>query len=146
MWYWIPLSIPVLAPAAMRRGLGRRVQAIDSPGAPTYRGPSFEDDGANTLKIYRAILTRPPLKPRRDHYVTVPVQAICNDRDPVVRAYGYTDEARWVQRLWRRDFKAGHWSPFSHAPELAQAVNELVDHLDGAPPAADLQRAQVVAS
>lgn len=142
MSYWLPFSVPVLAPAAMRAGLARRLQAKDSPGAPKYRGDGFDDDAANSMKIYRAIAFRKPTL-RRDHYVTVPVQLVCNDKDPVVRPYGFADQARWSPRLWRRDLLAGHWAPFSHAPAIAQAVRELVDHLDGAPPARALRRAEV---
>ena len=142
MAYWFPFSVPVLAPAAMRAGLARRLQAKDSPGAPKYRGENFDDDAANSMKIYRAIAFRAPTV-RRDHYVSVPVQLICNDNDPVVRGYGFTDEAKWTSRLWRRDLKAGHWAPFSHAPAIARAVVELVDHLEGAPAARALRRAEV---
>ncbi|CAJ1582152.1 SDR family oxidoreductase [[Mycobacterium] wendilense] len=142
MSYWLPFSVPVLAPAAMRAGLARRLQAKDSPGAPKYRGESFDDDAANSMKIYRAIAFRKPTM-RRDHYVSVPVQLICNDKDPVVRPYGFADQAKWSPRLWRRDLPAGHWAPFSHAAAIATAVNELVDHLEGAPPARALRRAEV---
>jgi NAD(P)-dependent dehydrogenase (short-subunit alcohol dehydrogenase family)/pimeloyl-ACP methyl ester carboxylesterase len=141
--YWIPFSIPVLAPAVMRRGFARRVQAIDSPGAPKYRGTGFDTDAANSLKIYRANSFRSTTRTRRDHYVAVPVQVICNYRDPVVRAHGYEDQHRWVPRLWLRGLKSGHWAPFSHPQALAQAVIELVDHLDGKPAARGLLRADV---
>ena len=54
--------------------------------------------------------------------------------------------ARWVPRLWRRDIRAGHWSPMSHPQEVATAVDELVSHLDGAPASPALSRARVVRS
>jgi NAD(P)-dependent dehydrogenase (short-subunit alcohol dehydrogenase family) len=80
---------------------------------------------------------------RDDHYVSVPVQLIVNTKDPVVRPHGLDDVSRWVPRLWRRDIKAGHWAPMSHAPMIAQSVHELVDHLDGKPASRALLRAQV---
>jgi NAD(P)-dependent dehydrogenase (short-subunit alcohol dehydrogenase family)/pimeloyl-ACP methyl ester carboxylesterase len=146
MSYWIPFSVPVLAPAVMKAGFARRVQALDTPRTPrggSYRAETFDVDAANSLKIYRANAIGSFAKVRRDHYVAVPVQVICADRDPVVRAHGYDDEARWVPRLWRREIPSGHWVPMSHPQVLAQSVTELVEHLDGAPAARELLRAQV---
>ncbi|MGV9803000.1 SDR family oxidoreductase [Mycobacterium sp. NPDC003449] len=140
--YWIPFSVPVLAPALMRRGAARRLQAIDTPG-PKSRSENFDADAANSLKIYRANAIRSFTRVRRDHYVSVPVQLICNEDDPVVRGHGYDEESKWVSRLWRRDLKAGHWAPFSHPRAIAAAVAELIDHIEGAPAARALQRAQV---
>ncbi|MDV3128099.1 SDR family oxidoreductase [Mycobacterium sp. 21AC1] len=140
--YWIPFSLPVIAPALMRRGAARRLQAIDTPG-PKFQSDNLDVDAANSLKIYRANAFRSFRRTRRDHYVAVPVQVICNDDDPVVLGHGYDDESRWVARLWRRDLKAGHWAPFSHPQAIAAAVAELVEHLEGAPAARALQRAEV---
>lgn len=140
--YWIPFSVPVLAPALMRRGAARRLQAIDTPG-PKFQSENLDIDAANSLKIYQANAIRSFTRMRRDHYVSVPVQVICNDKDPVVRGHGYDDESKWVARLWRRDLKAGHWAPFSHPKAIATAVAELVEHLEGAPAARALLRAEV---
>jgi NAD(P)-dependent dehydrogenase (short-subunit alcohol dehydrogenase family)/pimeloyl-ACP methyl ester carboxylesterase len=143
--YWIPFSIPVLAPAAMRAGLARRLQHANARGARAdqIHYGDINTDAANSLKIYRANALRSTTEVRRDHYVTVPVQLIVNAKDPVVMPYGFDNESRWVSRLWRRDIKAGHWSPFSHPQVLAQSVRELVDFLDGKPPSRALLRAQV---
>lgn len=132
--YWIPFSIPVIAPALMRCGAARRLQAIDTPG-PKFQSETLDTDAANSLKIYRANSIRSFTTLRSDHYVTVPVQLICNDHDPVVRGHGYDDESRWVPMLWRRDLKAGHWAPFSHWRAIAGATAELIDHIEGAPAA-----------
>ncbi|MBU9765590.1 SDR family oxidoreductase [Mycobacterium sp. TNTM28] len=140
--YWIPFSVPVIAPALMRAGAARRLQAIDTRG-PKFQSDTLDTDAANGLKIYRANAIRSLTRVRGDHYVTVPVQLICNDHDPVVRGHGYEDEARWVPLLWRRDLKAGHWAPFSHWRAIATATAELIDHIEGAPAARGLRRAQV---
>ncbi|WP_019970018.1 SDR family oxidoreductase [Mycobacterium sp. 141] len=140
--YWILFSVPVIAPALMRAGAARRLQAIDTPG-PKYQSENLDIDAANSLKIYRANAIRSFTRLRYDHYVAIPVQLICNDDDPVVRGHGYDDESKWVPRLWRRDLKAGHWAPFSHPKAIATAVAELVDHLEGAPASRALLRAQV---
>lgn len=141
--YWIPFSVPVLMPAVMRRGFARRLQAVDSPGAPKYRGETFDADAANSLKVYRANALRSLSGGRRDHYVSVPVQVVCGHDDPVVRPDGYRDEARWTPRLWRRELRAGHWAPMSHPRTLAEMVTEFVEHLGGAPAARGLLRAEV---
>ncbi|OBG81692.1 short chain dehydrogenase [Mycobacterium sp. NS-7484] len=140
--YWIPFSVPVIAPALMRRGAARRLQAIDTPG-PKYQSETLDTDAANSLKIYPANAIRSFTTLRKDHYVTVPVQLICNDHDPVVRGHGYDEESTWVPLLWRRDLKAGHWAPFSHWRAIANATAELIDHIEGAPAARALRRAQI---
>ncbi|MHC9296853.1 SDR family oxidoreductase [Mycobacterium sp. LTG2003] len=140
--YWIPFSVPVIAPALMRRGAARRLQSIDTPG-PKFQSENLDADAANSLKIYPANAIRSFRRVRRDYYLSVPVQLICNEHDPVVRGHGFDDESKWVARLWRRDLKAGHWAPFSHWQAIAQAVIELVDHIEGAAPARALRRAEV---
>lgn len=144
--YWIPFSVPVITPALMRAGLGRRIQVANAGGVPASAIHCSDDlnvDAANSLKIYRANAIPSVTTGRRDHYVSIPVQLICNLKDPVVRANGFDDESRWVSRLWRRDIKAGHWSPFSHPQVLARSVGELVDVIEGNPPTRALLRAQV---
>ncbi|HKI40527.1 MAG TPA: SDR family oxidoreductase, partial [Mycobacterium sp.] len=73
----------------------------------------------------------------------VPVQLIVNTQDRYVRPYGYDDTARWVPRLWRRDIKAGHFSPMSHPQVMAAAVRDFADMADGKRPSRALLRAQV---
>jgi NAD(P)-dependent dehydrogenase (short-subunit alcohol dehydrogenase family)/pimeloyl-ACP methyl ester carboxylesterase len=142
--YWIAFSIPVIMPALMRAGLGRRIQHLFAHGAPhdQIHYGDIDADAANSLKVYRANVIRSG-KVRRDHYVSVPVQVIVNRKDAFVRPSGYDFESHWVPRLWRRDINAGHWSPFSHPQVLARSVHQLVDHLEGAPPSRELARAQV---
>ncbi|MCG5432679.1 SDR family oxidoreductase [Mycobacterium sp. MYCO198283] len=143
--YWIPFSVPLLMPLAMRAGFGRIVQLANARGVPKdqiHLG-NVNVDAANSLRIYRANALRSGVKVRSDHYVTTPVQLLVNTGDPVVMPYGLDFESRWVSRLWRRDIRAGHWSPFSHPQVIAQAVGELVDHLSGGPAPRALLRAEV---
>ena len=49
----------------------------------------------------------------------------------------------WVPRLWRRDIKAGHWSPMSHPQVLAQSVARVRRLPRGKPASRALLRAQV---
>lgn len=145
--YMIGFSIPVLMPAAMRAFLARAINRwFIAPGIPVHQrhqGDTFVADATNGLKIYRANFFHALTHARRDRYVTVPVQLIVNTEDVFVRPYVYDDTARWVSRLWRRDIRAGHWSPVSHPEEVAAAVSELISHLGGAEPSPALRHAWV---
>jgi len=145
--YMIGFSIPVLAPAAMRSFFARRFKRrLITPGIPVqqrHQGSTFVADATNGLKIYRANFLRALRTAPRDRRVAVPVQLLVNTRDRFVRPHVYEDTGRWVDRLWRRDVPAGHWSPMSHPQVVSAAVDELVRHLDGGPPSRALLRAQV---
>ena len=142
--YMAVFSLPV-APWLMRAG-ANRLEPLLTRGIPkdrVHHGQSFTTDAANGMKIYRANFFGSLAHVRSDRYIDVPVQLIVNSDDPYVRPYVYDHTSRWVPRLWRRDIKAGHWSPFSHSQVLAASVTELADHLDGNPPARALSRAQI---
>lgn len=143
--YMAGFSVPVLAPAMMRVGAKRlrHLMTRGIPAAQVHDGATYVTDAANGMKIYRANFFRSLRRARTDRYIDVPVQLIVNLDDPYVRPYVYDDTPRWVPRLWRREIRAGHWSPFSHPQVLAAAVTELADHLDGKPAARSLLRAQV---
>jgi NAD(P)-dependent dehydrogenase (short-subunit alcohol dehydrogenase family) len=140
-----PLSVPLIGPAVIRTLFSKRGNALTDrvPSAQRFRGATAASDAANSLKIYRSMTSQNPRARRTDHQVGVPVQLIVNTKDPVVRPHGLDDVSRWVSRLWRRDIKAGHWAPMSHAPTIARSVHELVDFLEGKPPSRSLLRAQV---
>lgn len=145
--YMATFSIPVVMPAMMRAFLAKAIRrSAISRGIPKERvhyGDSFVADAANGLKVYRANAFPTLAHGGADRRVDVPVQLIVNLDDPVVRPNLYADTDRWVPRLWRRDLRAGHWSPFSHPQVLAAAVTELAEHLDGRPATRALLRAQV---
>jgi NAD(P)-dependent dehydrogenase (short-subunit alcohol dehydrogenase family)/pimeloyl-ACP methyl ester carboxylesterase len=141
-------SVPVLGPMAVRGIFADFVtwilKARDGiPAEQVYHSETYKSDAANSLKVYRANYFRSMVSARADHYVDVPVQVIVNTNDPFVRPYVYADTHKWVSRLWRRDIRAGHWSPMSHASTIAQSVHELVDFLEGKPATRSLLRAQV---
>jgi NAD(P)-dependent dehydrogenase (short-subunit alcohol dehydrogenase family)/pimeloyl-ACP methyl ester carboxylesterase len=141
-------SIPVVAPLAVRgfiaEGVRRMLMLRDGiPSERLHHSPTYKTDAANSLKVYGANYFRSVTAARTDHYVDVPVQLIVNTKDQFVRPYVYDETHKWVPRLWRRDIKAGHWSPMSHPQALAQSVSELVDFLSGRPAARGLLRAQV---
>ena len=145
--YMALLSIPVLAPLFLRLTLSNprlRRNAVDNiPVDQIHHSDELASDAARSVKTYpanyfRALSSRP-----RQHVFDVPVQLIVNTQDKYVRAYGYDEAGRWVPRLWRRDIRAGHFSPMSHPQVMAAAVGEFADLADGKPPSRALLRAQV---
>lgn len=148
--YMAVFSVPVLTPVVVLAVVTpRRVQRVLAvaariPANQIHHSDDIARQAANTLKIYRANYFRSFTgRVRRDHYVDVPVQLIVNTRDPFVRPHSYNDESRWVPRLWRREIKAGHWSPFSHPQVLASAVAEMVDVVAGRPPSRAMRHARI---
>ena len=141
-------SIPVLAPFVVKRFLAAALRTSlvvrdKIPADKLHHSATYKTDAANSLKVYGANYFRSVASARADHFIDVPVQLIVNTSDPFVRPYVFDETKNWVPRLWRRDIKAGHWSPMSHPQVLAQSVSELVDYLGGNPPARPLLRAQV---
>lgn len=143
--YTLPLSVPVLAPATLRltAGVLKAGITLGIPKDQLHHGRTFADDAARGAKIYRANALPALIHRPQELHVDVPVQLIVNLDDPYVRPYLYDDTPRWVPRLWRRELRSGHWSPFSHPQVLAAAVTELAEHLDGKPASRALLRAQV---
>jgi NAD(P)-dependent dehydrogenase (short-subunit alcohol dehydrogenase family)/pimeloyl-ACP methyl ester carboxylesterase len=143
--YTAALSVPVLAPAALRLGSGvlRAGLTLGIPKDLVHHGATFTDDAVNGTKIYRANAFPALIHGPLDLHIDLPVQLIVNLDDPFVRPYVYDDTPRWVPRLWRRELRAGHWSPFSHPQALASAVIELAEHLAGQPASRALRRAEV---
>ena len=122
-------SIPVVGRLAVRGFIaaGVRQMLVVRDGIPRERlhhSDTYKTDAANSLKVYGANYFRSVTAARTDHYVDIPVQVIVNTRDQFVRPYVYDDLHRWVPRLWRRDIRAGHWSPMSH-PQVPVSYTHL---------------------
>ncbi|MCW2654805.1 MAG: hypothetical protein QOE41_4755 [Mycobacterium sp.] len=147
--YMIAFSVPVVAPAIARAALkGNRLQRILAvaegiPADQIHHAESVNRDAANSLKIYRANFFHSVSQGARDHYVDVPVQIVGHSNDPAITLKALDDESRWVARLWRRDIRSGHWSPFSQPGLLARALSEMVDVVEGRPASRAMRRAQV---
>jgi NAD(P)-dependent dehydrogenase (short-subunit alcohol dehydrogenase family)/pimeloyl-ACP methyl ester carboxylesterase len=148
--YMMFFSIPVLAPLVLRAALSsaaiRRDMVDNIPDEKIHHSERLARDAAHSVKTYPANYFRSFSGSRRDHLiqiVDVPVQLIVNTKDPYVRPYGYDATARWVPRLWRRDIKAGHFSPMSHPQVMAAAVHDIADLTEGKQPSRALLRAQV---
>lgn len=146
--YMVFFSVPLLAPLLIRaafsvRALRRRV--VDNiPDEQIRHSANIAADAASSVKTYPANYFRSfSVRGQPIGVVDVPVQLIVNTRDRYVRPYGYDETARWVPRLWRRDIRAGHFSPMSHPQVMAAAVCDFADLADGNPPSRALLRAQV---
>jgi NAD(P)-dependent dehydrogenase (short-subunit alcohol dehydrogenase family)/pimeloyl-ACP methyl ester carboxylesterase len=146
--YMAAFAVPVLAPAIVRVALKpsrlSRILAVADgiPADRIHHAESVNRDAANGLKIYRANFFHFVSHCTRDHYVDIPVQIIGHTNDPAITLGALDDESRWVPRLWRRDIRSGHWSPFSHPQVLAGALGEMVDVVEGRRPSRAMRRAQ----
>lgn len=145
--YMVFFSTPLLAPLVLRVALSsaliRRHLVDNIPTDQIHHSASLPADAARSVKTYRANYFRSFARKRPIAVVDVPVQLIVNTEDPYVRPHGYDRTARWVPRLWRRDIKAGHFSPMSHPQVMATAVHDFADLAEGRPPTRTLLRAQV---
>lgn len=90
--------------------------------------PTLAADMVTGLKLYRANI-RPSLGKPRNRYTDVPVQLVLNRNDKAVRPVGYQDTEKWVSDLQRREIVAGHWSPISHAGEVAAHTRAFISSL-----------------
>lgn len=145
--YMVFFSIPVLAPLFLRLALSvpaLRRNAVDNiPADKIHHSAKLPSDAARSVKTYPANYFRSFSRKRELRVIDVPVQLIVNTRDKYVRPYGFDDTARWVPRLWRRDIRAGHFSPMSHPQVMAAAVHDFADLIDGNQPSRAMLRAQV---
>lgn len=146
--YMVCFSVPVLAPLLLRAAFSvpavRRNVVDNLPAEQIHHSADFARDAAQSVKTYPANYFRSfSIRGRDICVVEVPVQLIVNTRDKYVRPYGYDVTARWVPRLWRRDIRAGHFSPMSHPQVMAAAVHDIADWADGKQPSRALLRAQV---
>ncbi|MEE6177805.1 SDR family oxidoreductase [Mycobacterium sp. 050134] len=145
--YMVLFSIPVLTPLVLRLALSsaamRRNMVDNIPAGRIHHSDKLARDAAHSVKTYPANYFRAFSRRRPIPVVDVPVLLVVNTVDPYVRPYGYDEAARWVPRLWRRDIKAGHFSPMSHPQVMAAAVHDFADLAEGKPPSRALLRAQV---
>lgn len=145
--YMVFFSIPVLAPLFLRLALSvpaLRRNAVDNiPEDKIHHSAKLASDAAHSVKTYPANYFRSFSRKRELRVIDVPVQLIVNTRDKYVRPYGFDDTARWVPRLWRRDIRAGHFSPMSHPQVMAAAVHDFADLAEGKEPSRAMLRAQV---
>jgi NAD(P)-dependent dehydrogenase (short-subunit alcohol dehydrogenase family)/pimeloyl-ACP methyl ester carboxylesterase len=146
--YMLLFSIPLLAPLFLRLTLSipaLRRNAVDNiPVELIHHSDKLARDAARSVKTYPANYFRSfSGRGQGVAVIDVPVQLIVNTKDKYVRPYGYDHTPRFVPRLWRRDIRAGHFSPMSHPQVMAAAVHDFADLAEGKPPSRALLRAQV---
>jgi pimeloyl-ACP methyl ester carboxylesterase len=103
---------------------------------------TFGKDFAHGLGLYRANI-RDRLRRPQLARTEVPVQLILPSRDRYVTAALLDGLDEWTTRLWRRVIDGGHWVIRSYPETVAQAVRELVDHLEEGSEAEGLRHARV---
>jgi NAD(P)-dependent dehydrogenase (short-subunit alcohol dehydrogenase family)/pimeloyl-ACP methyl ester carboxylesterase len=143
MFFSIPVLPSLLLRATLRSKTVRRNIVDNIPDEQIQHADTLANDAARSVKTYPANYFRSFAKRQQPGIVDVPVQLIVNTHDKYVRPYGYDESARWVPRLWRRDIKAGHFSPMSHPRVMAAAVHDFADLAAGQQPSRALLRAQV---
>ncbi len=147
-WYIGAFHIPALAPMAWKLGLGdawpdllRRTEGLSAPISATQAR-----DGAQGVALYRANMLPRLLNPR-ERRTTVPVQLLVARRDRYVGPALLDSVPPWTGQLWRRELNTGHWGPLlGHAPLTARYLKAFIEHIEGAPADAALQRARVTAA
>ena len=147
-WYIGAFHIPALAPMAWKLGLGdawpdllRRTEGLSAPVSATQTR-----DGAQGVALYRANMLPRLLHPR-ERRTTVPVQLLVARRDRYVGPALLDSVPPWTGQLWRRELNTGHWGPLlGHAPLTARYLKAFIEHIEGAPADAALQRARVTAA
>lgn len=145
-WYIAAFHLPMLPERVLRSGVERgwaaamrRLERIEPRAG--HPAATFASDARTGLALYRTNM-RGLLRERRTNSVAVPVQLIVATRDRYISTAMYDDSAEWATRVWRRDIPAGHWVQRSHPDAVTRAVSELVEHVEGGPEPAALQRAR----
>jgi NAD(P)-dependent dehydrogenase (short-subunit alcohol dehydrogenase family) len=119
-----------------RPGAGDRLASLTVVSGPAHR-PHV---GSRVLTGMRRLASRASAEaPRVGAAVDVPVQLIVE----AGTAKSFAGLASRLTRLWRRDITVADWSVTSHPESVARWVRQLVEHIDGAPAARELLRAQV---
>ena len=147
-WYVGWFHLPLLPPLLWRTGLAKAWPALQHAieGVPHgSSAPTLPADAVRGLALYRANmlprLTRPRQRP-----TAIPVQVVLPQKDLYVTpALAGQAPQPWAPRLWRRPLRSGHWAPLTHEGVLARWIEEFAAHIDGAPAAPGLERAQVPA-
>ena len=129
-WYTVTFHIPGLSTLRIKRQFAKgwpaflqEFSGVDP--ALVTQNSTLWSDATNGTNLYRANII-PRLTKPRERYVDIPVQLIVNTEDVAVRPYHYADTGKWVKNLTRNDIPAGHWSPISHARDIAELTKTYI--------------------
>jgi pimeloyl-ACP methyl ester carboxylesterase len=132
--YALFFHLPVL-PTLLLRGVlckvwPRFVGLFDGlDPALVWPAPTLASDMVVGTKLYRANIFRKLARPA-PRPVGVPTQLLLNMRDRAVLPYIYADYRQWVHPLETHRLDAGHWSPLSHAAEVAAHFDDFAGRHD----------------
>jgi NAD(P)-dependent dehydrogenase (short-subunit alcohol dehydrogenase family)/pimeloyl-ACP methyl ester carboxylesterase len=138
---------------------GRLGRVLNQMGRSWYIG-AFEIPGFSRLAAYA--LARRGVDPRtvvngagmyrqnmrarlmapRDVHTDVPVQLVVLKKDAFVALSLLDGLDEIAPAMWRRELRAGHWAPRTHAEPISRFVTEFVEHIEGAPASRALERAR----
>lgn len=123
-WPIFAFHLPALGPLTWKLGLARHWHRVLAriERLPTLAAQgSQQRDGVNGINLYRANVAPRLLRPRQRH-ATAPVLLIAALRDPFVKPYMLQGLERLASQLKRVEINAAHWSPLTHADELAGLI------------------------
>lgn len=133
-WYVYFFHVPLLPELVWRLGFDRawpwllkRSEGVRSlPDNPTQRA-----DGIHGIQLYRANFFSRLGRPQHRE-TSVAVQLIVPLRDRFVRPWLFEGLSRWVPRLSRHEYEAGHWQLLDRPQALAERMRRLAVQVDGA--------------
>jgi pimeloyl-ACP methyl ester carboxylesterase len=126
-WYVAAFQVPLVPELAFRAlagPLGRSISRVQSRKEPQW-GPTFGEDAAHGVELYRANVSR-RLRSPGVGVTDVPVLTIVPTRDAFLVPRLFDDVARYAPNGRRVDVDAGHWV-IRQQPELvAGLVNDWI--------------------
>ena len=129
-WYIGAFQLPVLPERAFHGGTGARILEALEHVEPRAGHPAdtLAEDGANGVELYRANLHR-VMRPQRSN-VHVPTQVVIGTQDPFVSLGLFDELAELAPEAFLQRIHGGHWLPRTHPTAIAEAVQDLVRHVE----------------
>jgi short-subunit dehydrogenase/pimeloyl-ACP methyl ester carboxylesterase len=129
-WYIGAFQLPVLPERAFHDGTGARIlEALEHvEPRPGHPADTLAEDGANGVELYRANLHR-VMRPQRST-VHVPTQVVIGTQDPFVSMGLFDELAELAPEAFLQRIHGGHWLPRTHPTAIAEAVQDLVRHVE----------------
>lgn len=133
-WYIAAFHVPYVPEWVFRRQ-GDRLRATltrsQRLGDDPHWAPTFAEDGANGVNLYRAnALGR--MRRHRPASTTVPVQVIVPVHDDFLAPAMYHRLPRFVENLTVHRVEAGHWVARTHPDDVAERVRVMtLGSIDG---------------
>jgi predicted metal-dependent hydrolase/pimeloyl-ACP methyl ester carboxylesterase len=130
-WYVAAFHVPVLGELAWRGVVGRAWPRLlkHVEGFDADKNATQTSDGLLGMKLYRANVL-PQLQNPRRRFTEVPVQLLIPEDDHFVTKEMARACVYWAPNCWQRDLVGGHWSPVSHAKQVAKAAAEFVTFVE----------------